>query len=564
MRQVAISIGLLGALLLLPHRAAAEAACDPSGLANLYIVDAHSHFFNVDYLPEKGILYRYGVPWPLAGLVASLLQGLTTTIDPDQPDAPIATIDLGPLEAAGLDELRDYVNDELLDGMAMTSFSIQLLKPSLRKAIVRIRMVEAVANDPSLETDPIAWDAKEEEIEDQYEDKTTDELVLELTYLTLLRGSDGPESLYSDPSQAHARVLGVLHTLTVLMSPETTIVDRARQDFPEVDVFVHHMMDMERPYDDVPPLAFADQIEHAKWLDAHYNNNPSVNDPQQLQLAFVVAYDPFRRDAGLVWQGAAAGARGIKFYPPSGSRPADTTIPDKPSPTFPMTASCAQREQWDARYDDWAAADIDAQNKAVFAEAVTRGLPVFSHHNKSGFPVGDTYKQTDYGKLMGAPCHWQKILDGPNPPTVILAHAGGTGAWFNRHADGWSDPYSLQAYNLCVSYPTVYCDFGGASRILDAAKRAGFVDRLAHLTSLAATATPQAPGDLCALAGEVPVQNYELEDKILYGSDWLVSVEPDRADYLCRFGEAFGPGSSLAGHRVKFFGENARSVFGLP
>jgi hypothetical protein len=84
------------------------------------------------------------------------------------------------------------------------------------------------------------------------------------------------------------------------------------------------------------------------------------------------------------------------------------------------------------------------------------------------------------------------------------------------------------------------------------------------LTSLAATATWQAPGDLCALAGEVPVQNYELEDKILYGSDGLVSVEPDRADYLCRFGEAFGPGSSLEGHRVKFFGENARSVFGLP
>jgi hypothetical protein len=556
------------ALLALPkHPAvAAQAACDPAHLEGLYIVDAHSHFFNLDYLPEKGMLYRYGVPWPVAGLVAALLHGATPTIDPDGTAAPAASLDLGLLDALDEQQLKAYLSDELLDGEPTALFFLKMFKPSLRSALVRQRLFEAVAADPSLKADEARKEAKEQDIRGQYDGRSTPELVLELTYLTLMRGDDDADSLYSDAdaSATKERVRGAMRTLKLLMSPESAIVDQAAKDFPQVDLFVHHMMDMERPYDDRPPLEFEGQIRHARWLNDHYNAKPAPSPGPK--LAFFVAYDPFRRDADLVWEGEGQGARGIKFYPPSGYRPADTVVPEEPKRTFPVTASHAQRKQWDARYDGWDEAAIDEQNQAVFQEAVTRSLPIFSHQNDSGFAVGDTWGQVDYGELMGAPCHWQRLLDTMDPPpTVILAHAGGTGAWFNEHSDGWSERYALQAYNLCVSYPTVYCDFGGASRILEEDERLEFVDRLEHLTGLKANApSGHAPGDLCARTTEVSYRKYELEDKILYGSDWLVSLEDDREDYLCRFGEAFKPNTPLGKHRQKFFGGNAKAAFGLP
>ena len=560
MREIVVSMCLIVALSALPTypAIAAQPACDHSHLENLYIVDAHSHFFNVDYLPEKGMLYRFGVPWPLAGLTASLLHGLTTTIDPDDVAPPAATIDLAILDDLGLDQLREYVNDELLDGKPVTQFFVKILKLSLRRTLVRIRMAEAVANEPALETDASLREAREDEIKDQYDDKTTDDLILELAYLTMLRGWDDADSLYSDENATENKVRGVLRALAVLMSPETTIIQRAMHDFPEVDVFVHHMMDMERPYNDRPPLEFEDQTEHAKWLNDWYNTNMIVNPTQELKIAFFVAYDPFRRSSTFVWEGYSQWANGIKFYPPSGSRPADTIIPPEPTPTVPMTARYARRKQWDARYEDWDKDEIDTLNRQVFEEAASKNLPIFSHQNKSGFEADDTY-----GELMGAPCHWQNLLDTMDPPpTVIMAHSGGTGDWFG---DDWSDnSYSLQAYNLCVSYPTVYCDFGDASRILDENKREAFVVRLTELTGASVNAPPNYhPGDLCTRTTEVEYQQYELEDKIMYGSDWLVSIKDDRADYLCRFGEAFNA-TGLQAHRAKFFGENARKAFNLP
>jgi predicted TIM-barrel fold metal-dependent hydrolase len=111
----------------------------------------------------------------------------------------------------------------------------------------------------------------------------------------------------------------------------------------------------------------------------------------------------------------------------------------------------------------------------------------------------------------------------------------------------------------------VYCDFGDASRILDQDKRAAFVNRLVELTTNRTANPPSGydPGNLCTRTTEVEHQKYELEDKIMYGSDWLVSVKDDRADYLCRFGEAFNA-TGLQAHRAKFFGQNARKAFNLP
>ena len=107
------------------------------------------------------------------------------------------------------------------------------------------------------------------------------------------------------------KVRGTIRALKVLMSREDAIIKQAMADFPQVDVFVHHMMDMERPYDDRPPLLFPDQIRHAAWLNGQ---NPE-------KLVFTVAFDPFRRGRDFVDDGIGEGARGAKFYPPSGYRP---------------------------------------------------------------------------------------------------------------------------------------------------------------------------------------------------------------------------------------------------
>ncbi len=535
---------------------AAAVACDHGALADLEVIDLHAHVLNLDYVPLKGLFYSVGVPWPLAGKLARLLHGATPTIDPTAAPRPAAIPPAEELAGMSREQLTARVEDRLLAHDPGAVERLERYRPRLSKALARHRLREAVEADAALAAEPARQEAVEQTLERQYAAQTGTDLLAELLYLTLLRDEGDPESMLVATDVEPASVRGTLRTIEVLMSDEAAIVAQAQRDFPEVDLFVHHMMDMERVYDDRPPLPFAEQIRHARWLGEAFPG----------RLAAFVAFDPFRRDFALVDQGVAAGAAGVKFYPPAGYRPRSTPVPPKPKLRIPITASLAQRRQYRSRYRDFDGPRIDALTLEFFTQAAERGVPIFSHQTDQGLEA-----HKGCGRLMGEPCHWQKVFrklaeesggaEDPSPLTVIFAHSGGTGSWIAGDAEGWRSSFALQAYNLCVTYENVYCDLGFAPPILDAEGPANFARRLERLLSKPVDPARPIPDDLCAATEEV-APRYDLGTKLVYGSDWLVMRHARRADAACRFNEAF-QAPALQPYRAAFFGGNARRALGM-
>ena len=535
---------------------AAAVACDHGALADLEVIDLHAHVLNLDYVPLKGLFYGVGIPWPLAGKLARLLHGATPTIDPTAAPRPAAIPPAEELAGMSREQLTARVEDRLLAHDPGAVERLERYRPRLSKALARHRLREEVEADAALAAEPVRQETVQQTLERQYAAQSGTDLLAELLYLTLLRDEEDPASILLAPAAEPASVRGVFRTIEVLMSDEAEIVARAKQDFPEVDLFVHHMMDLERVYDDPPPLSFGDQIRHAQWLGRAFEG----------QLAMFVAFDPFRRGYALANQGLAAGAAGVKFYPPSGYRPRSTPLPPKPKLRVPITASWGQRDQYRSRYRDFDGPKIDALTLEFFAHAASKGVPIFSHHTDQGLEA-----HRGYGRQMGEPCHWQKVFrklaeeaDGeedPPPLTVILAHSGGPGSWIANDAEGWRSPFALQAYNLCVTYENVYCDLGFAPPILDADGPGNFARRLERLLSKRVDPARPIPEDLCAVTEEVEPR-YDLGTKLVYGSDWLVMRDARRADVACRFDEAF-EAPALEPYRAAFFGGNARRALGM-
>ena len=70
--------------------------------------------------------------------------------------------------------------------------------------------------------------------------------------------------------------------------------------------------------------------------------------------------------------------------------------------------------------------------------------------------------------------------------------------------------------------------------MLDAASRDNFAARLKSLVKIDVDQSRKIPRNLCKL-GTNAEPRYQIGDKIVYGSDWLVSTEADRADFACSF-----------------------------
>lgn len=507
-------------------------------LVTTRIVDAHTHLFNVRYLPLEGILYRYKLPVPVAGVLADVLERAT----------PGGEFGSDRRESTGSPsrDLLSRISEQ--DRRVLEGY-----EPQIRKALKRTRRDRPgqppMAYSPSLYRDEST--------------PVTGQKSLGLL-LELLGEATHPEEAEALPKLTREEsfgdtLKGYLDMVSVLTEREDAIAQQLFDDHPLVDLYIHHMMDLEKIYASQPRYDLSTQLDRVLKLNAR---SPEA-------LRFSVAYDPFHPEAALghIHNAIERGAVAVKFYPPSGYRPAGTQIPPQshyfqarpPFLRLPVSATRQLRRQWKSRYAGRNTAAIDALIAPLFDATSAAGIPIFSHHTPEGFQAGKAY-----GRTMAAPCYWQEILDEYEKRgvelEVILAHSGGGDHWFSE--GDWSGSFDQQAYNLCVQYPNVYCDFGMSIEVLSQNGRKAFIDRLRTLVQRPVSPSAPRMTDACATKTDAPPR-YDIRNKLLYGSDWhMMARVPTQKDLVCSFAEVFSaPG--LESGAARFFGLNAVQAFHL-
>ena len=183
-------------------------------------------------------------------------------------------------------------------------------------------------------------------------------------------------------------------------------------------------------------------------------------------MIYFVAYAPYRD----YWMGGHAGdaeelvrtaiekngAWGVKFYPPSGYRPAGNSI--RPRPTGIRSRAAA--EQWDARYGPLPGDKnraLDQKIEKLLLWCIEKDVPVFVH---SG--TGEFEARKGYGLYHSNPSFWRQFLDNHPAPDgspcrlrLCLGHAGGGDYWFGgKNAVSWGSA----TYEMCRRFPNVYCE----------------------------------------------------------------------------------------------------------
>jgi predicted TIM-barrel fold metal-dependent hydrolase len=484
------------------------------------VVDVHAHTFNAHYLPIDNIIRaRHAENAKLSRVRVSLLLGIGRIIakrtrltpfgaEPDFVDVPLERLE----------------NQAAARGESLTPVTAVAEGSESSEARLTADLAEAEPQLPA----PVG----------PAEQVASSKLELFTQAIMPDEPKVQQRSTYAKRRAASAAVARFLSFLT--KSELRNARELSRDEFDgRVRLFVNHMMDLgpvfgQRPdgrrFIDFP----TEQIRRARQLDRAMAG----------RFVHFVAWNPYRlpNDPALatpeplriVQEAIRRGAWGIKFYPPSGYRPANNDVPERPP-------AGVRREQWDARYRvtsdaSRAAANarLDALNDRLFAWAVAKGIPIFAHSAGGEFSASE-----GYGQRNADPEFWEPVLERYPKLRLCFAHAGGGTFWFERSFTGGG--WGRAAYELCTKFENVYCEFGANDDILEPNRREAFTRRITDL------------------AGK-PDQTraYAFADKIMYGSDWFMpTTASPRTRYLDSYREAFLANDAIRQVYKKFFCQNA-------
>jgi len=563
---------IFASLIASPTRAEFKQAC-PDANIDFDVIDMHAHTFNLRYLPVKGILYSRGVPKPLPRIIDRIVVSMTgdfrdrVNLDVKATNNSQRILDDGTAKdmfddlavriqatdqlyqklSKHQDELEDYIVEEIERELARAG--------SVNNTVKTLDANKRIGEDSRANT-PLT------EYYLQFDSEISKSAPRSLSARTSIQDISAIVKSHSLPSQLVSilqmglnlpgTIKGVLKTLTILMLPEDVMLRYLMQrEFCEVDVFIQLMMDLEKTYNDSPDFLFEEQLDRSSEL-----MNQSDG-----KLLFFGAFDPFRGNKAmeLVEDAVAAGAVGIKFYPPNGYRPSQTDIPTLDQSLWEkivafFTGGSKIKKQWNSRYKGRSASEINVLNDKFFTYMEKNNLIIFSHHSREGFEA-----RGGYGMIFGKPGYWAKVLNQHPSLKLVIGHSGGGEGWFGT----FEESLSLQAYNLCVLYENVYCDFGFSNEVLDKQTRTVFQSNLRRLIE-----SDKAEGDEaeqwrekplhCLNTGQAPWV-YPITDKMLYGSDWMMV---SRIDKQRQFVEAFEKvfTDDLLVYRDQFFAGNARKL----
>lgn len=311
------------------------------------------------------------------------------------------------------------------------------------------------------------------------------------------------------------------HFFGCLTSSETQSVSIYQRDHEgKVSLMVSHMMDMAPSYN---------QKEDGKILVPIQRQANLMNKQQQSaggKLLYFAAYNPFRDHWGSDFHPGKSleivkkayeqqGAFGVKVYPPSGYAPYGNHIP-----SMPWTLARAPRTQWKARYLDPASGNkiageqIDREIYDLCKWCVQKDVPIFVHSGTNEVQAREGYFR------FANPKGWKELLENHQDLRnlrLCFGHAGGESFWFGQgNRASWGEC----VYELCRTYPNIYCEFGAFDSITDPAKRSQFSDKLERL-----------------IISSREENGIDFSKKIIYGSDWFMplSNSGSRVNYLRSF-----------------------------
>ncbi|HEY7567231.1 MAG TPA: amidohydrolase family protein [Gemmatimonadaceae bacterium] len=462
------------------------------------LIDVHAHVFNLGYVPVQGILQSRGAPKILAVLVAKILEGALER----EESLPRSMV-----EWIAQDKRRDRPE---LDGI--TEF-VQSASPAF---------LEAHARDIHEAARRADADMKRRATKSQIAQLRA-EAARVFPRLEPLPRADLRKGLW-DLLKKLAKLLDDGHALVewllLLLSKETRLVETLNLAWPESDLFVHHMMDMDSFYAGHPLYPFLDlQLRRMRVLSERSGG----------RLLTFVAYDPFRSDAvDIIRRELHNGCAGVKFYPPSGYRPIGNTTDDlKGTGQDPDVINC--------------------RNTELFALCTKLNVPILAHCSRGG--MERVPKKT--GELSD-PSAWRTVLHSFNELRLCLGHAGGDDGWCaprtKKGEKVFADSFAMKVISLCsdANYPNVYCEFGHTERLFDETSRANFAGRL----------------------GEVARNGADGErflTRVMYGSDWhLLARVQQYAGFDDIFRDIFRADKVLAPHAERFFRGNALQFLNLP
>jgi predicted TIM-barrel fold metal-dependent hydrolase len=473
------------------------------------VIDMHTHVFNARDLPMFGVLHSRREPVSVPAVVAKILKEVMIAwtpvddLDDAMPEPNRLTRD--ELPAVSLRKKADASQRRLSDAE----------RKDLAKFVKRPGLAQREGVAP-LELD--------------YND-------FSLVALALAQANFPPgETEQDQPALQVDRLLlpGFLDLLDIMTDGNQRIAWRLiNHEYPKADLFVHHMMDMEKGYGELPARLFDEQMQRMAKLNARFDG----------KLLHFVAFDPFRRQDALetVKRGVALGGVGVKFYPPTGYRAANNKRPNRP-----IFASAYRKARWDSRYKGLTNERLDAINEEFFQYCASNQVPIFTHCTPKGFEA-----DKNYGR-MADPSYWATVLARHPSLRLCFGHAGGEAYWFAdstkavKKKTQAARAFGTNVVDLCLRYTNVFCEVGFLDPVLDPDQMELLRNRLGSVVNLPSPTGP-----------------WRFGDKIMYGTDWhMMHAVSGHREYLARFHELFATPELAMWHR-KFFSGNAVVFLGL-
>jgi predicted TIM-barrel fold metal-dependent hydrolase len=474
---------------------------DENGGEEIKVIDMHTHVFNARDLPLTGVLNALGAPRSVAVIVAGTILA-SMKRESDESKRELSTEELEHPTVRALSKTQRNILSDYLgpDRLSVMTEATKVLSVSYDAALLAQTLAK------------IGFPA-----------------------------DDHPGKRFRIPTIPELK--GGLRIIGILTRQHGEIAATLRKRYPEVDLFVHHMMDMSEAYADKPTVPFDHQLELMQRLDAAFPG----------KLLHFAAFDPFRRQDALALAERAFtefAAVGFKIYPPSGYRAAENMANGFP-PKPPATDNWAMK-RWNSRYDKWTAEDLDKTLQSVFDWTVRKkGIPLFTHCTPGGFEADN-----GYGK-MADPFFWASALKKRDNAgfRLCFGHSGGEAYWFSDPADdsahtatppGDDWQFGNQVVDLCLTYPDVYCEVGYLDGILDPKKVGVLLKRLECVVN-----RPSKDG------------KWRFGDKLMYGTDWhMIIQEPRYETYLARWDDLIKKVDNGTWRRA-FFAGNAKKFLRL-
>lgn len=495
------------------------------------IIDIHSHFFNLKYLPVAGIIMRYsngkvsshianGIEWLLLKYTRSDFETTAETLDmPGKKSlsAVKAFRVLGEPEVyQSMDEIFHFSPEDTAAAISHTATPEDLTGDNpLTKALDEFEKLKGIEYiDPAPVTKAFA----------------------------------SPEnarlfSLFDKLQQMLQWLMNKVEELRNYLkwfffmtnSEEEMLAYLQKHDAQPVEHFLHLMMDVDDFFNE--PAGSKGYRSHFDFVKEQIPNMQKLNTKYAAKITGFVAFNPARKNGLDIVKDAIEhkGFKGVKFYPPLGYRAFD-----------------------DPKYK--------TEIEALINYCADNRVPLFTHCNNEGFQAQPNGGHSGYNSN---PVYWEKALEKRPELILCLAHGGGVEGWFGTNVQGdhtdpgsiladdiknasrdqenWNHSYAAMVYKLCCTYDNVYCDASYLDEMINSngtfeeGPRKNFKARLLKLFAAS------------------PV----FSKKIMYGSDWhMLFQEAKNNVYLGNY-LTFFIDTEFDHYRDDFFYNNARRYLQL-